>query len=176
MSEYLVISALGEDQPGIVNRLSKAILEAGGNIAESRMSVLGGEFALILMIEGKWSAVASIENQLPKLGERLNLTIISRRTARRSAQTAMLPYRAHVISMDHPGIVHEVTEFFSGRGLNIEEMNTETYHAPHTGTPMFSLDLTVSIPATLSIADLRDDFGDFCDEMNLDATFEADIA
>lgn len=174
MNEYLVISALGKDQPGIVNRLSKTILAAGGNIAESRMAVLGGEFALILLVEGLSTAIASLEQQLPALGETLGLIIIHKKTSRRSVQTSMLPYRAHVIAMDHPGIVHEVTEFFSGRGMNIEELNTETYPAPHTGTPMFSLDLTVSVPASLSIGELREDFEDFCDELNLDATFESD--
>ena len=36
MNKNLVISALGNDKPGIVNELSKAILEHGGNINESR--------------------------------------------------------------------------------------------------------------------------------------------
>jgi putative FmdB family regulatory protein len=64
---YLVISALGEDHPGIVNHLSKAILEHGCNIEDSRMTVLGGEFAAMLLVEGKWNTLAKIENALPEL-------------------------------------------------------------------------------------------------------------
>ncbi|MCG8010360.1 MAG: hypothetical protein JAY64_01475, partial [Candidatus Thiodiazotropha weberae] len=41
---FLVISALGKDQPGIVKNLSKKILDEGCNITDSRMTVLGGEF------------------------------------------------------------------------------------------------------------------------------------
>ena len=43
---YLVITALGKDQPGIVNTLSKLALDSGCNITNSRMAVLGGEFAV----------------------------------------------------------------------------------------------------------------------------------
>ena len=50
---YLVISAQGKDRPGIVNTLSKAALDSGCNITNSRMAVLGGEFALILLIN-RW--------------------------------------------------------------------------------------------------------------------------
>ena len=62
--------------------------------------------------------------------------------------------------------------FFSRNGLIIEELQTSTYPAPHTGTPMFSVVMTVGIPADVHIATLRGDFLDYCDELNLDATFE----
>ena len=47
MDNYIAISAVGQDRPGIVNELSRAILEYGCNIVDSRMTVLGGEFAII---------------------------------------------------------------------------------------------------------------------------------
>ena len=54
-NNYLVISALGKDHPGIVNTLTKTILNHGCNIVDSRMTVLGGEFAIIMLISGiKW--------------------------------------------------------------------------------------------------------------------------
>ncbi|HDJ86419.1 MAG TPA: glycine cleavage system protein R, partial [Chromatiales bacterium] len=43
MNNLLVVSALGQDRPGIVNELSLAILNCGCNIEDSRMTVLGGE-------------------------------------------------------------------------------------------------------------------------------------
>ena len=81
---YLVISALGEDHPGIVNLLSKAILEQGCNIEDSRMTVLGGEFAAMLLVEGKWNTLAKIENAIPELQRQLNMTIITKRTGERA--------------------------------------------------------------------------------------------
>ncbi|HDO34642.1 MAG TPA: glycine cleavage system protein R, partial [Chromatiales bacterium] len=58
MNNLLVVSALGQDRPGIVNELSLAILNCGCNIEDSRMTVLGGEFAVILLVSGNWSTIA----------------------------------------------------------------------------------------------------------------------
>lgn len=52
MNNLLVVSALGQDRPGIVNELSLAILNCGCNIEDSRMTVLGGEFTVILLVSG----------------------------------------------------------------------------------------------------------------------------
>ena len=72
--------------------------------------------------------------------------------------------------MDNPGIVHEIANFFSSRNINIDDLHTGTYAAPHTGTPMFSLHLVLSMNAEQSVAQLRDAFLDFCEARNLDAT------
>jgi glycine cleavage system transcriptional repressor len=172
MNKHLVISALGKDRPGIVNELSKAILDCGGNVEDSRMTVLGGEFALILLVSGHWSAIAKLEHQLPILEKKLELTLVARHTEPRSARANMIPYMVDVVAMDHSGIVHDVAEFFAARQINIEEMSTWTYPAAHTGTSMFSMNITVSIPSDLNIGRLRQEFTEFCDSLNLDATLE----
>lgn len=172
MKQHLVISALGADKPGIVNGLSKAILECGCNIVDSRMTVLGGEFAVILLISGNWNAVAKLENALPGLGKRLDLTIASKRTEQRKSVNNLLPYAVDVISIDHPGIVYNLANFFSSRNINIQDLVTSSYSAAHTGTPMFSVHMIVNIPGDMQIAGLREEFMDFCDEFNLDAVIE----
>lgn len=176
MKKYLVISALGGDRPGIVNELSKPIVEAGCNIEASRMTVLGGEFALMLMISGNWSAVAKLESQLPGLEKKLALAVFSKTTEPRPMQQNMVPYVMDVVAMDHPGIVHHIADFFASQAINIEEMSTWTYPAAHTGTPMFSLSMTISVPAELNIGRLRHEFTVFCDDLNLDATLEPEPA
>lgn len=172
MKKHFVISAIGKDRPGIVNDLSKVVLDSGCNIEDSRMTVLGGEFALILLISGPWNAVAKLESLVPSLQSRLELTVAAKYTEERQTRPNMVPYLVDVVSMDHPGIVHEVANFFASRDINIEEMGTWTYPAAHTGTPMFSMSLTVSIPADRHLGQLRDDFIRFCDDLNLDATLE----
>jgi glycine cleavage system transcriptional repressor len=170
--QYLVLSALGNDRPGIVDRLSKTILDEGCNVADSRMTVLGGEFAIILMIDGNWNKISNIENKISSIEEQLELTIICKRTDGRSGAVDVLPYSVEVVALDHPGIVHHLASFFSHREINIEDMVTSSYAAPHTGTEMFSVDMTVGIPSEIHIATLRDDFMEFCDSMNLDAALE----
>jgi glycine cleavage system transcriptional repressor len=172
MSSNLVISVLGKDRPGIVNELSECILDAGGNIADSRMSVLGGDFAVILMVSGNWNTIAKIEGQLAQLAETLDMTITSRRTEQRPVRRDLLPYGVDVVALDHPGIVHHLASFFSARDINIQGMDTSTYCAAHTGTPMFNVHMTVEIPARLHIATLREDFMEFCDQLNLDGVME----
>lgn len=169
---YLVISALGADHPGLVNDLSRAILEHGCNIEDSRMTVLGGEFAAILLVEGKWNTLAKIENVLPELERALGMTIICKRTGPRARTENKLPYAVDVIAMDHPGIVNKLAGFFAERRINIEDMATSTYAAPHTGTAMFAVHMTVGIPADMHIATLREEFMDYCDGLNLDAVLE----
>jgi glycine cleavage system transcriptional repressor len=172
VKNYLVISALGEDRPSLVNELTRVILECDCSIADSRMTILGGEFAAILMIQGNWNTLAKLEVQLKKLEHPLAMTITAKRTELRKPRSNVLPYAVEVIAMDQPGIVHSLANFFSSRGITIEELVTRGYNAPHTGTPMFSVNMAIGIPATMHIAMLREEFMDFCDELNLDAVME----
>ena len=173
MNKSLVISALGKDKPGIVNELSKTILAQDGNIAESKMTVLGGEFAMMLLVIGTQESIDNILSKLEETGEKLNLTLIAKDTQAQEQDQKRLPYQVKVVSMDHPGIVHNISDFLSSRDLNIEEVETKTYPAAHTGTPMFSLDMTISIPVDSSVRNLRDEFVTFCDDLNLDASLES---
>lgn len=172
INNYLVLSALGKDRPGIVDRLTKLVLDYNCNIVDSRMTVLGGEFAILMMVQGNWNTLAKLENALPDLRNSMGLTIISERTEERRSDEKVMPYLVEVVALDHPGIVHGLAGFFSERGINIEDLVTGTYAAPHTGTQMFSVHMTIGVPGAVHIAELRDEFMDFCDERNLDAVLE----
>ncbi|MDM8547658.1 glycine cleavage system protein R [Candidatus Venteria ishoeyi] len=169
MQNLLVISALGDDRPGIVDELTQAVADCGCNVSESRMSVLGGEFAIILLLSGNWGAVAKLEAQLPKLQSQMGLLLTSKRTEQREFKRQMIAYEVEVVAMDHPGIVRDISGFFSSRQINIENLQTSNYAAAHTGAPMFAMQMNISIPADLSIGSLRGEFMDLCDELNLDA-------
>jgi glycine cleavage system transcriptional repressor len=170
-NSHLVISALGRDRSGIVDQLSKGIYELDCNITDSRMTVLGGEFAILLLV-GPWNRLAKLEDQVPELQEKLDLVIITKRTEERTGNANLLPYGVDVVSLDHPGIVYSLASFFSEKNINIEDMTTSSYAAAHTGTPMFSVRMNIGIPANIHIAALRDEFMDFCDSMNIDAVLE----
>lgn len=173
MTHQLVISALGEDKPGIVKSVSKYILDCGGNIAESHMSVLGGEFALMTLVTGEQAVLDKIESGLSSLAESMGLTVITKHTQPLAIKRQGVPYKVEIIAMDHPGIVHDVTDYLVQQGINVQELETDSYAAPHTGTPMFALNLEIAIPAEISIADFRRSFNEFCEAINLDVNFEA---
>ena len=170
--EFLVITATGDDQVGLVQRFTSKLAEAGCNIEESRMALLGGQFAIIMLLSGRWDALSKLEDKLPAIGEELSLSLIAKRTREAERSQPAIPYQIEVVAMDHPGIVYNLSNFFASRGINIEDVTTDTYPAPHTGAPMFSVTMRVGIPAGTHISNLRGDFFDYCDELNLDATFE----
>lgn len=172
MKNQLVITILGEDRPGLVCALARAVLDCGCSLGDSRMTVLGGEFAMVMLVRGNWNTLVKLEGQLTRLAQTLGLTINYRRTERRHNQDDILPYAVEVIALDQPGILNNLAQFFAGRAINIEEMATRSYPAPHTGTLMFSVNLIVGIPARIHIALLREEFMDFCDDLNLDAVME----
>lgn len=172
MSNFLVISALGHDRAGLVSELSDFILNAGCNIEDSRMSILGGEFAIIMMVSGAWNNIAKLEDHLPVVQDKLGLIITGQRTESRQLTQEEIPYNIEVVSLDHPGIVQKITGFFSHRNINIYDLYTTSHRAAHTGSPMFALNMTVEIPAATHISSLRDQFMEFCDELNLDAIME----
>jgi len=172
MSTLLVISAIGEDRPGIVERLTKVILDNGCNVLDSRMSVLGGTFAVILLVGGNWSTLAKLETALKALERDLGLTVNTKRTEPRALTQHVLPYTVDVVALDHPGIVHELSAFFSRRGINIQDLSTSAYSAAHTATPMFAVRMIIEVPANQHIAALREEFLDLCDQLNLDGVIE----
>lgn len=169
METLMVLSALGPDRPGLVDELAHQVAESGCQVGDSRMTVLGGEFAIIMLIFGNWNSVAKFENLVPRMQESLGLHIQSKRTQERSDTAKVLPYAVEVVSIDRGGIVSDVANFFARRDINIEDVFTSTYPAPHTRTDMFSLHMTVGIPGEMSIAAVRGEFMDFCDDLNLDA-------
>jgi len=168
----IVISALGQDKPGIVNTLSKTVLDCGGNISDSRMTRLGDEFAMIMLVECPETIVSTIENAVQALQENEGLTITSKKTTLKAQKPHML-YQANVVCMDQPGIVHQITDYLAQQHINIEELDTGSYAAAHTGAPMFALDMTISIPASVNTAEFKQNFLSFCDELNLDAVVDA---
>jgi glycine cleavage system transcriptional repressor len=172
MKQHLAVSAIGNDRTGMVHELTRVISECGGNIAESRMAALGSEFAMLLLVSGNWHTLARIESELARLAETAALSVHVKRTEPRAARADMLPYSVDIVSLDQPGIVAGLSGFFSGRGIDICEVSTRSYAAAHTGAPMFAVQLVINVPGKLHVAQLREEFMDFCDSLNLDAILE----
>ncbi len=168
----LVISVITQDRPGIVSELSDAVNKSDCNIEDSRMMVLGGSFAILMMVSGEAAAISDLQSKEKKLSESLGTMVQMQLTADREASDAGQPYVIEVVSLDHPGIVRELSEFIASRKINIEEMDTETYSAPHTGSTMFRLQMTVNIPSTVKRSQFKHELMDFCDQKNLDVSIE----
>ena len=52
MKRWYAMAAIGKDRPGIVADLAELIFEHGCNLEDSSMTILGGEFAVLLLFTG----------------------------------------------------------------------------------------------------------------------------
>ncbi|MDJ0709874.1 MAG: ACT domain-containing protein [Woeseiaceae bacterium] len=173
MSQLIVISAVGSDHTGLVQDLTKVILACGGNIEESRMTTLGSEFAMLLLVSGNWHTLSRLEQDLDKLHKSNDLQVSIRKTDARPTEEDRMPYAVDVVALDQQGIVFNLANFFASRDIEIADVATSSYAAAHTGAPMFSVQMTVNVPSSIHVAQMRDEFYDLCDEMNLDGVVEA---
>ncbi len=172
MKQHLAVSAIGSDRTGMVHELTRIITDCGGSIAESRMAAMGSEFAILMLVHGNWHALARIESELQRLAEAGTLSVQLKRTEPKGARKDMLPYSVDIVSLDQSGIVAGLSGFFASRGIDISEVATRGYAAAHTGAPMFSVQMVIQVPSRLHVAQLREEFMDYCDSANLDAILE----
>ena len=169
--ESILISASGRDQPGIVDRVSGAIFDAGANLEDSRMAILGGEFALFVLVGGTAEQLAAVRASLDEVSGELDLTLQVKPVAAAQPGADVIGYRLQAVSLDHPGIVHKLTGLLRTRGVNVASLETSLAQAPVTGTPIFSLDMEVQVPVDQPVNELREELQSLAAEENIDVTF-----
>jgi glycine cleavage system transcriptional repressor len=170
----LIITAVGPDRPGIVGELTAHLHAAGGNILDSRMVNLRGEFAMMILLELPTDdAVAKLTTELPGHGDRIGLRLSFTVQLFRSARpTDGIPYRLKTYSMDQPGIVHRVTHLLQGHGVNIEELETRQESAAFAGGPLFLMEMRLTVPSGVAVRKLRGELEALCDSLNCDVDLE----
>ena len=158
---YAVFSAIGADRVGIVDDISGLVSGGGGNIEESKMAVLGGEFAVMMLISMEAEALDSLVAKTPQIESSLSLKIgikATRESARdvaASGQARGRPYSLETVSLDGEGIVHSVSAVLRGYGINIEDLETRTERAPLTGAPLFRMKASIVLGPGVAIGALR---------------------
>ena len=158
------------DSPLLV--LSRRIADAGCNLVESRVATVGADVSVLLLAKGGWDAIAKLETARARVGRSENVHLLSYRTQARDRQSHLLPYMIEVVAADKPGVLVELIDFFNRRSISIEQMSSMRYQAMQTGADMFQAQLTIGIPADTRIAELRDEFMEMCDGLNLDAIMD----
>ena len=165
---HLIVTAVGPDQIGLVEKIAEFITRYGCNIEDSKMAVFCGEFALIILTSGESGNLHQIANHYRELEIETGLAIAIKTPTSRKPAASFLPYTLTASCMDHPGIVYLLTGILSGFDVNIESMETKTYAAPVSGTPIFRLEAEISVPTKTNINALRERFAAVQKEENID--------
>jgi glycine cleavage system transcriptional repressor len=142
-----------------VDDLSGMVSESGGNIEESKMAVLGGEFAVMMLVSLDAEALEALAARTGEFESSLALKVEIKRTfqsakAGEGAERGR-PYSLETVSLDGKGIVHSVSALLRKYGINIEDLETRTDRAPLTGAPLFRMKANIVVGPTVAISALR---------------------
>lgn len=151
MSINIVLALTGADRVGIVDDVTELLLDLNGNVENSRMARLGGEFAMLMLISLPSEQLASLDKVTKNLTAQ-GYKVTATQTEQTCAETHpdWLPYQIDVRGADHQGILHQVAHHLSQYGINIETLEGGTSRAPISGTLLFTLTAQVAVPPSLS--------------------------
>lgn len=169
---FLLVSAFAAAADEALLPITRSLLECGCNLVDARVSTLGNEVSVLVLAQGAWDAIAKLENALTRLDRKKGMRLEHFRTGERALRDHLLPYMIEVVAADQPGALFKLAEFLRRQHVVIEQLHATRYNAMTTGAPMFSAQLTIGVPSSMHIAALRDDFLEFCDELNLDAILD----
>ncbi len=150
------LSALGADTPGIVAAVSGALGEQGCNLEDSTMTILQGQFAVLLVVTAPdQTTAASLESALAPVVDRFDLVIAVRplKDAAPGAQSVSFDdtdddsesLTISVHGADRPGIVHAVAGALADRGGNVVDLSTQLVGGPEQ--PVYVLHLRAVVHA-----------------------------
>lgn len=164
--QFLVITALGTDRPGIVNTITRLVSECDCNIEDSRLAMFGKEFTFIMMLSGSWNSIAQIEATLPLKGAELELLIVMKRT--QSVRTTDYPSTITVSVMvdDAPRIVEQFTNLFTTQQCNIAELVSKTQPANNTTPAQLEIQITAHHPLDDNGIIIKNKFKQLCTILN----------
>lgn len=174
MRNHLLVSAVGEDRPGIVAHLTEVFVKNGANLEESRMAVLGGEFAVIVLVTVEADAASGLTKELEGLkNEGLSVTVKSTVPVNRERFAGHSTYTIAVRGADHEGIVHRISMFLRDRGINIQSVETGITNAPETGSPLFNMTAVVQVPGSITVDELKKNLNAIGNEECVDVQLKA---
>ena len=169
MTQYTVLTAIGEDRPGLVEEVSEFVFARGASIEDSRMANMQGQFAIVMLIGGAQEAIDRVTTDIDALSSQTGIHARLTPTVRAgTGGPPRLPYRLTGRALDQTGLVHQVANLLRSLNVNIESMETTLEAAPVTAAPVFAMDLIIAVPGDTPLQKLRDEVARVCDSLNID--------
>lgn len=150
---HFAVTILSKDRPGIVADTTEVLFRLGCNIEDSSCTMLGGDFAMILIVtHEKPFPKALLADEFRLLQERTGLVVHLRtlhedeiHTIREEGELCLIS----VYGSDQPGIVYRVTRALADRNVNITDLNTRLIGTKEE--PVYVLMLEAILPVGVSI-------------------------
>ncbi|MTV27393.1 ACT domain-containing protein [Nitriliruptoraceae bacterium ZYF776] len=159
----LAVTAVGADRPGIVAAVAQVLRDRGGNVEDSAMTILGGHFAIVLIVASD-DAPDELRDALLAATEHLALTVsVSRADGSRGAIEP-----THLLSVygaDQPGILAGVSAALAEVGANVTDLETRVIGAEDE--PVYAMVVEVVCDDGGALADA---VAAVCEELGVDHT------
>jgi glycine cleavage system transcriptional repressor len=152
MSQELVVSAFGEDRPGIVAAVTGVLLDHGCNLLDTSMTILRGRFVMMLVVTGPQDIeglAAELDRATVPLGVACQVTPAP---AAARAEAEGEPYVLSVYGTDRPGIVARIAGHLAEQEVNITDLSTRLIG--EADRPVFAMVLDLVLPGGLDADDL----------------------
>ncbi len=164
-----VLTAIGRDQPGIAARLARVLFEAGCNIEDSSMSILCGEFAVILMLSAPpHLSDEELGHRFDAVREDLGLQVSLRHTSEvpKAEEVPDPSYVVTVAGEDHPGIVCRMTELMASQSVNITDLQSKVLRGGER--PVYMLVVEIVLPEGLGIEAIQSELDSLAREIGVE--------
>jgi len=178
MKRWFALSAIGRDRPGIVADLAELIYEADCNLEDSSMTILGTEFAVLLLLSGQ---APDVEQKLSAACKRVEwekrLTVFFR-----PLESEPIPFGAahkakafdlQAVGVDKAGIVARVARCLANLNITITQMATQSRPEPGSGTPIYNMQIRMEVPDAVDEGALRRELDRVAAGLNVDITLQA---
>lgn len=168
------LTVLGKDQPGIVAEVTKVLYETGCNLEDSSMTILEGEFAMLVVVclAPKLSGQA-LKNKFSELTKKIGLYLEIKEFPEMPEKEGIPQPKNYIISLigaDKPGIVHNVAQLMADHGINITDV--ETKRIGKGERVVYAMILEIDIPKKVDVDALEKEISELGKKLSVDITLK----
>ncbi len=125
----ICLTVLGRERPGIVAAITRVLLDNDCDIRDSTMTLLTGEFAMLLIVELPAEMTGrALERELFEAQQRFDLTVTTKKLTPEEAYTPRpnpsMCWSITIYGGDQQGIVHHVAALLARKGISILDLKT----------------------------------------------------
>ena len=174
MGQRFIMTAFGKDRPGIVADVTGILYENGCNLEDTSMTLMAGEFTLILLFTAGSADVADpLSRACRRLEQEKGISAFLRpleppETAKPGDRVKT--HTLHVEGLDQAGIVYKVSRFLADNRINIVDLKSTVKASPESGTAMYVMDIRVQIPNETAMDPVEKGLRAVADDLNVDIT------